>query len=381
MIRNLNILLFSPYLPSKHTTACARKIYDFIFFLHQKGHTIFLLSFCNAEDKKRVEAIKPYCTQLYLEYLKDYNRYPLRAISITQTIDSLCKNRTVDILQCENSHLVRYLPKNIGIPRLLVEHEILSSSFKERSKLENRFINKFIWYGRAMKKIIEQKKWYKQFDKIVVFCEEDKIKISKMYALKNVEVIPLGINLKDYPLREARSKLYDLIFVGNFSHFPNVDAALYFYRDILPLIKHRFPDVSVALAGANPPGIIKKISCSDKNVAVTGYTEDIRKNYARSRVFIAPIRYGTGMCFKTLEALAFRIPIVTTSIGARGIEIKDNIRITDSKQEFADAVVELLNNSDMRDNLAKKARSDVEKYYNWDSLIYKYENMYYNLLK
>lgn len=377
----MKILVFSPYLPAIDTSACARKIYDFIVLLHQRGHFIFLLSFCNEEDKERIKAIKPYCAQLYLEYLKDYSRYPYRSYSFTETIDSLCRNRTVDILQCENSYLSRYISTKVDIPRLLVEHEILSVSYWQRAELEANFIDKFIWYARAMKKTLEQKKWYRKFNKVVVFCEEDKSKIPKLCPQQLIEVIPLWVNLNDYPRQHTEKKFYDLVFVGNFSHLPNVDAALYFYKDILPLIKYRFPNVSVVLAGANPPLTIKEIAKSDKTVSVTGYTEDIKEAYVKSRVFVAPIRYGTGMRFKILEALALDLPVVSTSLGARGIIFKENIKIADTEKEFATAVIDLLNNPDKCAILAENGRKLIEKYYNWETLLDKYEDIYRDLLK
>lgn len=376
----LKILLLSPYLPAADTTACARKVYDCARLLNQRGHRIYLVSFCSEQDKTKIFAIRQYCAQLHLEYLKDYSRYPHNPVPLKQKIEALCKNGSVDILQCERSYMARYLPEHIKAASVLTEHEVLSVSFAERLRVENNFFTKVVLFIRKIKKNMEENKWYGSFDKIIVFSENDKYCIRKLYGLKNIDIIPLGIDLKSYPLQDKKEKSYDLIFVGNFSHSPNVDAVLYFYKEILPLIKNRLPCVSAAFVGANPPESIKNLAKSDRNILVTGYAKDILEYYSKAKVFIAPIRYGTGMRFKILEALASGAAVVTTSIGARGINSEDVLKVADGKYKFADAVIELLGAADKRRELAIRGREAAERYYDWSRLLDKYEDIYYSLL-
>ena len=379
MYERLKILLFSPYLPAIDTSGFARKLYDYIRFGSQRGYKIYLVSFWSEEDKKRIGAIRCHCTRVHLYYLKDYSCYPFNA-SIKAKVRSICENEGIDILQCEKAYMASYLAHDINIPLILVEHEILSASFSARIALENNFINKIIFYARKIKKTIEEKKWYKKFDKIIVFSEEDRRIIKNFYKIENIDVIPLGINLQDYALKNAKEKLYDIMFMGNFSHFPNVDAVLHFYKRILPLIRNRLPNISVIIAGAEPPPIIKKLQEIDKNITVTGYIHNVIDIYSKSKVFIAPIRYGTGMHFKVLEALAMRIPTVTTSIGARGIIFKECVRIADTEKELAEAVIELLIEPDKYNSLVKIGELILEKYYNWDIILDRHENIYNKLL-
>jgi len=378
--RPLNILLLSPYLPCRDTTACARKIYDSIRSLRKRGHGVYLFSFCSRADAKRAGALKDLCGWIYLENVADYSRFPRRARGITREIVRLCKSAVVDVLQCENSYLCRYLPPNPGIPRVLVEHEILSLSFKERSCFEKRLFHKLIWYFRSRKKTFEQRNWYGRFDKIVVFCREDRAAVSRDAGADNIEVVPLGIFRQEYLRTDTQQKSRDIIFAGNFSHYPNVDAAFYLVKEILPLIRQRLPEASLVIAGANPPDSLKKISLSEERVSVTGYLEDIGKTYAETKVAVAPIRFGTGMRFKVLEALAVGVPVVATSIGARGFSRGAGIVVRDSKESFRDAVVELINNPDMRRDMQASAWDELEKNHDWDELICRYENIYNGLL-
>jgi len=380
MQAKLRILLISPYLPAIDSSACSRNIYEYIRLLRQRKHEVYLLSFCSEEDKKRIGAVRPHCTQVHLESIVNYLHYPLKSTRLTDKIKFLCRQNKIDILHCESAYMSRYLPENTNIPLVLTEHEVLSASFYERLKIENNFIKKVILFIRARKKQIEERRWYRRFNKIIVFSENDKDIISKAYHIKNIGVIPLAINLKDYPLQPKKEKTSDIVFVGNFSHPPNVDAALYLYKYILLLIKKRLPDISLMLAGANPPASIRRLSQLDRNIAVTGYTEDILGSYAKAKIFVAPIRYGTGMRFKVLEAMTMGIPVVSTSIGARGI-LKENIEIADTPDIFADTVIELLGDRERCKLLTENARLTIEKYYNWDFLLDRYENIYYDLLR
>jgi polysaccharide biosynthesis protein PslH len=381
MGNKLRIILVSPYLPASDTTGCARKIYDFIRLIHQRGHQVYLLSFCSQEDKERVPLIDPYCRKIYLEDLKDYRYFPARCAGFKKAVSELAGEGEVDILQCENSYLRRYLPERIVIPLVLVEHEVLSVSFRQKAGLESNYIKKLILSFRALKKIFEEKKWYSGFDRIIVFTEADKQAVALRVKLVDPQVIPLGINLKEYlPVTEDK-KIYDLIFAGNFSHTPNEDAVLYFYRQIMPLIKEKLPGVTLLIAGAHPSLAIKNLAKADKQVTVTGYVRQIKNLYAQSRVFIAPLRYGTGMCFKVLEALACGAAVVATAIGARGIVPKGIINIADDRDNFAQAVIGLLESADLRQEAVSRGREAVQRFYDWDNLLEKYEEVYYGLLK
>ena len=379
-MENIKILIISPYLPSRDTTGFARKVHDFIRLANQRGHLIYLLSFCSQADKKRVSLISPYCRQVNLEYLSDYRRYPGRSLYFEKTIRKLVETKVIDILQCENSYLRRYLPEGIDTPSVLVEHEVLSASFLERAGFEGNYIKQQILYARAAKKIREEKRWYKKFDRVIVFSQTDKQYLTNRYKLDNLAVVALGIDSGEYlPVPES-AKTYDLIFTGNFSHAPNEDAVLYFCKEVLPLIKEKIPGVNFLVAGEAPSLAIKDLSRIDQQITVSGYVEDLKNLYAQSRVFIAPIRYGTGMRFKILEALALQNAVVTTSVGARGIEAKDIMRIADSKQEFAAAVIELLKDDRRQRELSARGRQAIRDYYDWGSLLDKYEDIYRTLL-
>ena len=153
-----------------------------------------------------------------------------------------------------------------------------------------------------------------------------------------------------HPLRERGLPLaerQDLMFIGSYSHRPNTDAIHYFAREVLPLIRQSLPQVELLVIGGNAPREFEQYSAI--GVRVLGHVPDLEPIVARSRVFVAPIRFGSGVNGKIGEALAHGLPVVTTSIGAEGWGFTggDQVLIADTPDTFATAVLDLYNNEDL----------------------------------
>ena len=160
------------------------------------------------------------------------------------------------------------------------------------------------------------------------------------YDVRNVAVIP---TIHDIAISKPRifEESSGLLFIGGYNHTPNVDAVLWFCKEVLPLIVRANPAISVTLLGANPPDSV--LALESDRVKVTGYVRDVSPYFERGRVFIAPIRFGAGLKGKIGQSLSFGLPVVTTSIGAEGFSLTsgENCAIADSAQDFADAVVRI----------------------------------------
>jgi glycosyltransferase involved in cell wall biosynthesis len=162
---------------------------------------------------------------------------------------------------------------------------------------------------------------------------------------------------------------------------PNVDGVLWFAREVFPLVRQQVPEARFYVVGRNPPKAVRRLqssyqpsaishrpsAISHQLIVVTGYAEDPTLYFADSAVFIVPLRAGGGMRVKILDAWAKRIPIVSTTIGCEGIEVRDgeNILIADTPQDFAQAVVAVIRDSDLAQRLAENGRRLVEEKYDW----------------
>jgi polysaccharide biosynthesis protein PslH len=181
-----------------------------------------------------------------------------------------------------------------------------------------------------------------------------------------ITVMPNGIDQSFLNYLGNKTKEYDLIFVGNMSYLPNIEAAQYIVQKICPLLPN---SIKVEIAGTSPDRRIKALA--SRQVTVSGYVEDIRVAYARGKVFCAPLWSGTGQQNKILEAMAMGIPcITTTSVNqAIGGQHMHEIIIADDAQSFAEAISLLLQNEELYQMVSQKGRQYVAQNYQWEAQI------------
>ncbi|HYV23906.1 MAG TPA: glycosyltransferase [Pyrinomonadaceae bacterium] len=189
----------------------------------------------------------------------------------------------------------------------------------------------------------------------LVWCAstEDKHLMQAAAPGTPIDVVPTIHELHDRVFSfEPRS---DLLFVGNMAHSPNADAVHYFMREIYPRIHEALPDVKVKIVGDDPAGELR--GYDSPQVSILGYVPMIESFLERSRVFVAPLRFGAGIKGKIGEAMSYGLPVVTTSIGAEGFGLTHgvDVMIADEPSAFADAVVQLYTAKELWDTLANCA--------------------------
>ena len=168
-----------------------------------------------------------------------------------------------------------------------------------------------------------------------------------------------------------------MLFTGTIRYFPNKDAVLYFYNEIFPLIKRAIPEVKFYVVGNQPPKNVIKLASSG-DVVVTGRVEDVRPYFDKSAVFVCPLRSGSGMQAKILEAMAMGVPVVTTSLGFEALDAVAgrDILVADDPKRFAEEVIRLVKDRDLRQYIAQNARKLVEEKYDWSSIVERLEAVY-----
>lgn len=179
----------------------------------------------------------------------------------------------------------------------------------------------------------------KSSDYCFVVSEEERSQLLNEVPSANILIIPtihsLAANVNNYEHRR------DILFIGGFGHKPNVDAVKYFIKDILPEILKQNPTLEFKIIGSNLPDSIKKLQ--DKNIKAIGFVEDIEPYLTSSMILVAPLRFGAGVKGKITQSLSFGLPVVTTSLGAEGLNLihRENALIADGVEEFAACVSEI----------------------------------------
>jgi glycosyltransferase involved in cell wall biosynthesis/GT2 family glycosyltransferase/ADP-heptose:LPS heptosyltransferase len=200
---------------------------------------------------------------------------------------------------------------------------------------------------------------YQLADVVITITQTEKQKLLQLIPEIKIDVVP---NI--HPVLSAVAPFksrHDLLFVGGFLHHPNVDAMEHFCKNIWPLIASRLPDVKFYLVGDRPPDAIKSFA-SDR-IIVTGFVPEIEPFLQKCRISIAPLRYGAGMKGKIGEAMSAGLPVISTSIGAEGMDltIGKNVLLADNDQDFAEAVVRLYNDERLWNELSFNGRRFIQE--------------------
>lgn len=263
------------------------------------------------------------------------------------------------------------------IPIVLDLHDVDSlieyRNFKNASGFRWKTFTFFEW----RKMVRYERKVSKLFDKCLTVSEEDKNLLLSISPNTDVTVIPNGVDTDFFRSKNPDNWEPKSIFFVSSNWSPNEDAVLFFHKDIFPLIKREIPDVKFYIIGGL--GKNERIkSLSDENTIVTGYVDDVRSWMERSAIGIIPMRLGGGTKLKTLEALSIGKAVVSTSEGCEGIEVTDgeNILIADTPEDFAKAVITLLQDAALCRRLGDNGRKLVEKTYDWKIIGNRLEGVY-----
>jgi len=342
-----------------------------------------------------VPELEKYCRDVHLVYrrsdeskfLRYFNAstnlfYPVRPFHAVNYYSRKFKNMLIKVLQNQKFdlvqigflHMAQYLNfLQQDIPVLLDTHNVEHVLMDRYAQVQQYSLKKKYLQHQTEKLRKYEMNMYPRFNLCLMESPEG-IEAYQAISCKqtNFRIIPSGVDL-DYfaPPSHPVEATTDLIFTGTMNGEMNVDAVLFFYQAILPLIRKHIPDVKLTIAGANPDKRIINIGRHDKYVEVTGTVSDIRPYMARSKVLIVPLRIGAGIRLKIREAMAMGIPVISTSIGCEGTKVthRTDIIIADTPEDFARETVCLLQDEELRKYLALNGRKLASSTYNWDDIV------------
>lgn len=378
-------------------------IFNLTKYLSLRGHRIVLLSITSSRKKetsRNIEGLRKWCdvrtvyknteTNLWGLFLNLFFKipYPISKYHTSKVKDAIRKilsNGRFDLVHIDSLHMAYYaefIQREFKLPVVLREHNVQTTIMERYYRRQENPLIKLYAYLQWQKMHKYEAKICEIFDKCLMITEADKKRVKRMNPSVKTCIIPAGVDTSYfYPLK-IKEELRSLVFVGDLSWLPNVDALLWFYARVWPRIKKAFLQVKFYVIGRRPPQKIRKLSKKDQNIMVTGFVTDVRPYVAKCSVYIVPLRIGGGMRLKILEAMAMERPVVATSVGAEGIMATDreNIMIADSEANFAERVIELLKDANVRRRLAQGGKRLVEQEYRWESIVEGLEKEYIKVL-
>lgn len=271
-----------------------------------------------------------------------------------------------DHIYCQLIRTSEYVKNIHGIPKTLDYMDALNKGIERQTETASPLLAP-IYRAESQRLVRYEHLIFEYFEHHTIISKQDQQLIYHPQRNK-IHVIPNGVDT-EYFQKRAIQPTYHLVFTGNMSYAPNVDSAKYIVKEIMPLVQQELPGVRVLLAGANPNGTV--LGLAGKNVNVTGWMEDIRDAYSSAQVFIAPMRIGTGLQNKLLEAMSMQVPCISSALAnnALGATPNEHILIGDSPQSYADHIVALLKDPNRAAELAQWGRRFVAANFSWESTV------------
>ena len=394
----MKILIVSRFFPYPEVThAGGTNLFHYIEALGARGHEISLVSFIKERERPYVESMRSYCAEIEVvpgesslgqRLAKAHYalRYPMQWVeaaspAMRRALSSMLGRRRFDIVHLEHLWLAQYLDLVDG-PKTAVDEVdvdsvvLLRRARQAQSWLEKRYLD-WCW-RRTVELEIEA---CERIDLILARSDKDRQYLRCLAPGQNIrELLPWFEGVSKPPHPHSLVEEHSLLFVGDMRRINNVEAVVYFCRDIYPQILEAVPDAKLYIAGADPSARVKALA--NEHVVVTGFVEDLASYYARCQIFVAPLLVGGGIIIKILDALAAGRPTVCTSMGNEGIDALPgrDLYIADSPDLFARRTIELLTDTQKWREMAANARRFVEYKYDWEAIMDGLEDAYREVL-
>lgn len=377
------------------------KIYELIKYLVPRCN-LTLISLCHcAEDVKNAEHIKNLNVEVHAVLIPNKKSFLHRiiykvinfsismlffipqdllytnCIKFRKKIKDVALSKRFDVVHFEywwTGYLLRYF-KNIK--NFVLEEDVEFVRYQREYRIKKFGILKFFTYLRWKNTFKYEIKCCNFFDTILTVTPKDK-DVLKKYLNKKIITSPFLLNINMGELSSNNS--HNLIFIGGKSPH-NIDAILYLLKDIYPKVKKELNDVQLYIIGGDiggkPPQEILSYHGKD-GIFIPGYVPDLISYIDMCSILVAPLRFGSGIKGKIIEAMMHKRAVITTSIGVEGIGLthEKDVIIADNTEDFIQGTIRLLKENDLRENLINNALKLVQEKYSQEAAYQKFFEIY-----
>lgn len=371
----MNILHISPYVPDVHAShaggVCMGKQVETL----KKYHNVTVLTFVNDEYEK--ELIKNHPDYYYVEtstvsfacnallHPTMPNMFAIRnSKAFRKKFIQLVKEKNIDAIHAEYTAMGQFVWIKKMYPNIkftLTEHDVTIQSY-ERQVIEAKGIKKLYVLIERNKVLASEKKYLRQADIVITFNNKDKKLLESKYLLKNVIVLNPYYGIDFTGNNESEKEKNSICFIGQMGRDENHVAAM---RLISIFKKLNRKDWKLNILGAHPKEELKKEESA--NIHISGFVDDINAEILKNEIAVFPLTYGAGIKLKVLLACGLGLPVITSKVGAEGIDETGTVlQIAETDEEYEKRIEYLLDNKDRIDDLSQKSIQFVKDHFSWD---------------
>jgi len=287
---------------------------------------------------------------------------------VKQQLNTCLRERDFDVTICDFLDAAVNLPAKLSMPALLFQHNVESEIWRRHAATATSLASRPVYRLEFAKMLAYERAMVRKFQHVIAVSEHDRQLMSAWIEPSRITVVPTGVDLQQYqPDWSADAAAPLVVFVGAMDWEPNIDAVEYFCREIWPAVLAKTPAARFRIVGRNPGNRIRMLESAA--VQVTGSVPSVADHLRSATVVVVPLRIGGGTRLKIYEAMAMGKAVVSTSIGAEGLDVHNgrDIIFADDPDSFAGAVSTFLNDHALR-NAYGRAAAALESQYDWSNV-------------
>jgi glycosyltransferase involved in cell wall biosynthesis len=304
-----------------------------------------------------------------------FSPHKYRSLKMANAIHRQDADLKHDLIICDfvtpAVNLFSHPSQSLITPALLFEHNVEFQIWQRLAENSSNPLRRWYFQEQWRRMRFFEGSTAARFNSVVCVSQEDCALLRKEFDLKNVAgSVPTGVNLDYFSELVQSPTPFTIAFLGSMDWIPNIDAVMWFGRDILPAIKKRRPRVRFLIIGRNPPPQVLAMATESSDVEVTGTVPDVRPFLVQAETMVVPLRIGGGTRIKIFEAMAAGIPVVSTKLGAEGLEVTsgENILLADDPTDFANKTCLLLEKPELRNRIGEAGRNLVKTKFGWTTV-------------
>jgi polysaccharide biosynthesis protein PslH len=430
----MRILLLTQIIPYPPDAGPKIKTWHVLRFLVDHGHQVTLASFVRKEEEKYVDDLRKICHAVYTvpihrsrladifywfrsqvtrrPFLVERDDLPamvalVRRLLVTQPVDVIHADQLTmaQFALCSRGRMPSFTQPNENgkviddsnpspeaiihdPPALIFDAHNAVWTILERMSMNARWFLKPVITLESHRVKRYEGRIIRSFDHTLAVTETDRqaLLAAESFAFKAagseihppITVIPIAVDTKQIQPVRRKPGSQNIITIGTLHYPPNADGIRWFLREVFPLICQHIPEATITVVGKNPPQDLLRLA--NHKIKFTGYVTDLTPLFEESAVMVVPVRAGGGMRVRILDGFARAIPMVTTTIGLEGIDAQPGkeVVVRDEPDQFAAAVIELIQDEALQFELANTGRRLVEKCYDWEIVLQRMELIYQN---
>ena len=392
----MNILALTDIVPYPPNTGIKIRTYNTLRQLSLRGHRIFLVSF-NQPILIPDDGAKEACQRALLRDFaevhildipsersrlkakwtlllgaagpKPYRVYRYSSRECTATVRDIASRVPVDLVHLDKTELFQYARLVPGVPAIATNHNVESLLFRRRARYDVTALRRAFSRIQAAKTARYERRVLQHSPAYITCTRADADTfLTTLGVTTPAVIIENGVDIAHYrPLDGPKENYVLLIGAQSLAATGNYDATMWFYRDMWPAIRRADSHVELRIVGRHPDPSVLALAAQDPRVKVLGFLDDEREVLGRAKLLLVPLRVGGGSRLKIVTAMAMGTAVVSTTIGAEGIDCRPghDIAVADTPETFAAATASLLNDESSRTQQEARARQLVESVYDW----------------